>query len=205
MHFSAAAAAAIVLATSALANPVDTFRSRRDDGDSSNSDVNIFPDPNTYDRWAICKGRINKGKFPNLAAPTDEGGCVRYYRGIDMTGVVTETHFFFRDGVRSACDCAAECLDRPTSCTNWVWKHTFMAGDDGKRSCTIYSSPNLPTNVTLAYNTANSTGFQLLQAANNPQKGGSAPLTFLDTQGTIPDQFGVSGFTSQDQNGRQYC
>ncbi|RKK65702.1 hypothetical protein BFJ69_g16058 [Fusarium oxysporum] len=138
-------------------------------------------------------------------APNREGGCVRYYQGIDMTGVVTEQHFFFKDGFKTACDCAAKCLEEPNKCTNWVWKHTFMPEDGGKRSCTLYSSPNLPTDVTLKYDLANSKGFNLLQAANNPQAGAPAPLTFLDAAGTIPDKFGVSGFMVQDQNGRQFC
>lgn len=168
-------------------------------------DANIFPNRNAYSAWAICKGQITQHRFPTLQAPNRDGGCVRYYQGIDMTGVVTEKHFFFKDRVRSACDCAAKCLESPTSCTNWVWKHTFMPGDGGKRSCTLYSSPNLPTNVTLAYDTAHSSGFQLLQPGNNPQAGGGAPLTFLDMAGTKVDNFGVSGFTSQDQNGRLYC
>jgi len=117
--------------------------------------ANIFPNFNSYSNWAICKGKITKAHFPNLQAPKPNGGCVRYFQGIDMTGVVTELHFFFKDGFRTACDCAAQCLKQPTNCTNWVWKHTFMDEDSGKRSCTLYSSPNLPSNVTLAYDTAN--------------------------------------------------
>jgi hypothetical protein len=120
---------------------------------------------------------------------------------LDMTGVVTEQHFFFKDGFKAACDCAAKCLEEPNKCTNWVWKHTFMPENGGKRSCTLYSSPNLPTDVTLKYDLANSKGFNLLQAANNPQAGAPAPLTFLDAAGKIPDKFGVSGFMVQDQNG----
>jgi len=186
----------VLLAASVLANPL---AARGDD------DEDIFPDFDDYDAWAICKGKITKSQFPNLQAPTAAGGCVRYYRGIDMTGVVTELHFFFKDGFRSACDCVAACLASPTSCTNWVWKHTFMDGDDGKRSCTLYSSPNLPSNVTLGYNLTDSSGFLPLQTANNPQAGAPAPLTFLDAANTLPDKFGVSGFSVQDQDNRQYC
>jgi hypothetical protein len=205
MYVSAKTLICTLLATSAVASPFASSLSRRDDRDDTNPNVNIFPDFDRYSNWAICKGKITKSRFPNLQAPNNDGGCVRYYRGIDMTGVVTETHFFARDGVNSACDCAIKCLERPATCTNWVWKHTFMPGDDGKRSCTLYSSPNLPTGVTLAYNTANSTGFQLLQPGNNPQTGAPAPLTFLDAANTIPDNFGVSGFMVQDQNNRQFC
>jgi hypothetical protein len=201
MHFTIATATALLAAATVAASPL----SGRDSGDDSNSNINIFPRPEAYENWAICKGKITKNKFPNLQAPTNEGGCVRYYQGIDMTGVVTEVHLFARNGIKSACDCAAACLERPTSCTNWVFKHTFMEGDEGKRSCTLYSSPNLPTNVTLAYDTAHSSGFQLLQPGNNPQAGAPAPLTFLDQAGTKPDKYGVSGFMVQDQNNRQFC
>ncbi|EFY88250.1 hypothetical protein MAC_05723 [Metarhizium acridum CQMa 102] len=161
------------------------------------------PTSKIYEKWAICKAQITTARFPTLQAPT--GGCVRYYRGIDMTGVVTELHFYFKDGFRTACDCAAKCLERSDSCNNWVWKHTFMEGDSGRRSCTLYSSPNLPSNVTLAYNLANSSGFEPLDPANNPQAGGPSPLTFLDANMTVPDPFGVSGFTAIDQNGALYC
>jgi hypothetical protein len=138
--------------------------------------------------------------------PEHKSGCVRYYQGIDMTGVVTEVDLYFKDGIKSACDCIAACLSRPTTCTNWVYKHTFATGlDDGKRSCTLYSSPNLPTDVTLAYDLNNSKGFMKLQPQNNPQAGGSAPFTFRDAAMTVQDPYGVSGFMTQDPNGKLYC
>jgi hypothetical protein len=125
------------------------------------------------------------------------------FQGIDITGVVTEVDIYFPK-VQSACDCIALCLSSPTSCTNWVFKHTNTpALDSGRRSCTLYSSPNLPSNVTLDYNLALSTGYQLLQAANNPQAGGGAPTTVLDNGN--PDPYGVSGFLMQDANGKLYC
>jgi hypothetical protein len=124
-----------------------------------------------------------------------------------MTGVVTEIDLYFhKDGIKTACDCIAKCLSSPATCTNWVFKHTFVpALDSGKRSCTLYSSPNLPTGVTLWYNLTGSSGFQLLQPANNPQAGALAPLTFKDSANPKPDPFGVSGFLTQDQNNNQYC
>ena len=127
-----------------------------------------------------------------------------------MTGVVTEVDIYFPT-VKTACDCIAECLSRPSSCTNWVFKHTFSPLDSGRRSCTLYSSPNLPTNVTLVYDLHNatglglSTGYQLLAPNNNPQAGALAPLTFLNAENTIVDPYGVSGFMTQDQNKKQYC
>ena len=204
MYFSTVTLLATFLASTALAGPLNGLRVRDHDDDSS-SDINIFPSCDHYDELAICKGKITKHQFPKLQAPSDNGGCVRYFRGIDITGVVTQVNLFFKDGIHSACDCAARCLDAPTSCTNWVFKHTFMPGDDGKRSCTLYSSPNLPANVTLEYDLAQSTGFQLLQPTNNPQKGCDAPLTFLDSGNTQPDNFGVSGFVVRDTNQNQYC
>lgn len=163
----------------------------------------IFPDFENYEKWAICKEQITTKRFPTLQAPT--GGCVRYYRGIDITGVTTELHFYFNDGFKSACDCAAKCLELSSICDNWVWKHTFMEGDGGKRSCTLYSSPNLPSNVTLAYDVANSIGIEPLDPANNPQAGAPSPFTFLDVNNTKRDPFGVSGFTAIDQDGGLYC
>jgi hypothetical protein len=120
-----------------------------------------------------------------------------------MTGVVTEVNIYFPH-IRSACDCAAQCLSNPGTCTNWVFKFTFApALDAGRRSCTLYSSPNLPSGIVLGYNLSASVGFDLLGA--NPQVGGPAPLTFLDAAGTVQDVFGVSGFVAQDQNGKLYC
>lgn len=120
-----------------------------------------------------------------------------------MTGVVTEVNIFFPT-VKTACDCIGICIKNITTCTNWVFKHTFVPGlDHGKRSCTIYSSPNLPTDVTLAYNVTGSVNTALL--AMNPQTGGTAPLTFADAALTKPDPFGVSGFITQDQNLKIYC
>jgi len=199
MHFKPTVLV-LLLTSSVLASPANLHSDH-----NHNPDPDIFPNFDRYSDWAICKGKITKRDFPNLQAPNDQGGCVRYYQGIDMTGVVTELHFYFRDGFKSACDCVAECLKQKDSCTNWVWKHTFTHGDDGKRSCTLYSSPNLPTGVTLKYDTRKSEGFLPLQKMNNPQAGALAPLTFLDKAGTKPDKFGVSGFTVEDQNHRLFC
>lgn len=123
-----------------------------------------------------------------------------------MTGVVTEVDIYFPT-IKSACDCANQCLLNAATCTNWVFKHTFQDPkiDHRKRSCTLYSSPNLPTGVTLWYNLTGSSGFQLLQPQNNPQAGALAPLTFLNSANTKQDQFGVSGFITLDQNNNLYC
>ncbi|KAF4625081.1 hypothetical protein G7Y89_g13088 [Cudoniella acicularis] len=196
----------LLLTSTVFASPLTTITSR-DQDDDSNQDIAIFPSANKYDAWAICKTKITKQKFPKLAAPTNDGGCVRYFQGIDMTGVVTQVNLYKKDGINSACDCAAACLDRPLTCTNWVFKHTFAGAtvDQNARSCTLYSSPNLPTGVTLKYDTGASTGFNLLLPSSNPQAGGDAPLTFLDMANTQVDKYGVSGFVTRDTNGNQYC
>lgn len=205
MHFpTTTVLSALLLSSTVLGATLKGLRVR-DQGDDSNGDINMFPGGDAYNDYAICKGKITKNQFPNLQAPSDDGGCVRYFQGIDITGVVTEVDLFFRDGIHNACDCAARCLEAPTSCTNWVFKHTFKTGDDGKRSCTLYSSPNLPKNVTLQYDLGGSTGFQTLSPGNNPQTGCDAPLTFLDVGNTQVDKYGVSGFAVRDTQGRQYC
>lgn len=206
MHFSTTTIISTFLLSSTVLGATLKGLKVRDQDDDSNSDINIFPSGDKYNDYAICRGKITKHQFPNLQAPSNDGGCVRYFPGIDITGVVTEVDLFFRDGIHSACDCAARCLEAPESCTNWVFKHTFKPGmDDGKRSCTLYSSPNLPMNVTLQYDLGGSTGFQTLAPDNNPQKGCDAPLTFLDVNGTMPDKYGVSGFVVRDTKQRQYC
>jgi len=192
----------VVFLSSAFASPLSVER----DSDDLDQKYNIFEDSSRRYDGAICKNDITVRRFPHLNVPNGKSGCVRYFQGIDMTGVVTEVDLYAKDGIHSACDCIAACLERPLSCTNWVYKHTFVPSKDGgKRSCTLYSSPNLPTNVTLDYNLDKSTGFSLLQPANNPQAGGGAPLTFLDANGQKPDPYGVSGFMTQDQNNKQYC
>jgi len=192
----------LLLLCGAFAGAV-TERNGNHDYNDFDDQYNIFKDANSRFEGAICKKQITTKYFPKLVIPHNfRGGCVRYYQGIDMTGVVTEVDIFFPK-VKSACDCITACLTAATSCTNWVWKHTGNPLDGGRRSCTLYSSPNLPSNVTLDYNLALSSGFQLLQDANNPQAGDGAPITVLAYG--HPDAFGVSGFLTQDANGLLYC
>ncbi|RFU25081.1 hypothetical protein B7463_g11262, partial [Scytalidium lignicola] len=208
MHLIAVFTNLLVLVSTSLAGLAVLRNDNYNDMDES---FNIFKDANSRFEGAICKSEITTKKFPSLVIPPHfRGGCVRYYQGIDMTGVVTEVDIYFPK-VKSACDCAAMCLTNALSCTNWVFKHTFNPLDSGRRSCTLYSSPNLPTNVTLVYDLHNTTGlglsvgYQLLQPGNNPQAGGGAPLTWLDVANTKPDPYGVSGFLSQDVNRKLYC
>ncbi|KAH7697436.1 hypothetical protein AAVH_35482, partial [Aphelenchoides avenae] len=93
MHLHLVTPTAILLAVCATATA--------DEGsgvahDAAAPAASIFPPFAFYDAWAICKGIITKAKFPKLQAPNNAGGCVRYFRGVDMTGVVTEKHFFFK-------------------------------------------------------------------------------------------------------------
>jgi len=198
-----------VLLCSAFAGP---FIERNQPYNDMDDSFNIFKDADSRFEGAICKNEITTKQFPTLVIPHNfRGGCVRYYQGIDMTGVVTEVDIFFPK-VKTACDCIEACLTASNNCTNWVWKHTFNPpADSGRRSCTLYSSPNLPTDVTLVYDLTDATGlgfskgFQLLQTQNNPQMGGGAPLAFLDMAGKRQDPFAVSGFLTQDANGKLYC
>ncbi|KAH9208236.1 hypothetical protein DL95DRAFT_480681 [Leptodontidium sp. 2 PMI_412] len=194
----------LLLLSGALAAAVVERNGDYDYYNDMDDNFNIFKDSNFRWEGAICKNEITTKQFPTLTTPPNfRGGCVRYFQGIDMTGVVTEVDIFF-PRVKTACDCISFCLNAPTTCTNWVFKHTNNpAKDSGRRSCTLYSSPNLPTDVTLGYNLTDSIGFQLLQAMNNPQAGGGAPTTVLDNGN--PDPFGVSGFLTQDVNGKLYC
>jgi len=208
MHFTTSSIlATFVLASAALAGPIAARNDKHEVNDHDMDDnFNIFKNSAERYEGAICKNEITTHRFPNLLVPDHKSGCVRYFQGIDMTGVVTEVDLYAKDGINSACDCIAACLSHPTTCTNWVFKHTFTpALDGGKRTCTLYSSPNLPTDVTLKYDLNGSKGFAKLQPQNNPQVGGGAPLTFRDAANTKVDPFGVSGFMTQDANGKQYC
>jgi len=197
MHFKIATILSILYASIAIAGSVRP----RDDANDPN--INIFKNSNKLWEGAICEDQITKAKY-NLALPQNvDGGCVRYYQGIDMSGDVTELDLFIKDGIHSACDCIAQCIKHIDTCTNWVFKHEFSDFDEGKRSCALYSSPNLPTKVTLKYDTASSTNFATLLA--NPQLGGPAPFTFEDAKNTMKDPFGVSGFIAQDGDNKIYC
>lgn len=100
---------------------------------------------------------------------TENKGCIRYTRGFDVTGVVTEVDLTFPQ-IQSACDCIQQCLDRPTTCAAWVYKFSTPASVlSGHRTCTLYSQFNLPTDVTIEVDTAQSVNFNLLLPGNNPQ------------------------------------
>jgi hypothetical protein len=77
MHFSTTTALSILaLVSSVLAGPLGNLR--RENGDDNNTDINIFPSKDHYNDYAICRGKVTKNQFPQLQAPSNEGGCVRY-------------------------------------------------------------------------------------------------------------------------------
>ncbi len=117
-------------------------------------------------------------------------------KGFDVTGVVTEVDLTFPQ-VKSACDCIQECLNRPTTCANYVYK--FSTNDsikNGHRTCTLYSQFNLPADVAIEIDVNSNLNMQiqLLQSTNNPQLGGLVPQAFKDVDGTVPDDDAVSGY-----------
>jgi len=146
---------------------------------------------------------------PNLR--TMDGGCIRYTRGFDVTGVVTEVDLTFPT-VQNECDCIQQCLDRPTTCATYVYKFSTPASvQSGHRTCTLYSQFNLPNDVTIDYNldsnlNANINGAEILANGNNPQKGGPVPQAFKDINlNTTPDKDAVSGPVWQLANGQVQC
>ncbi|KIV99815.1 uncharacterized protein PV09_08619 [Verruconis gallopava] len=175
-----AVVSSLLLFTSAFATPV----MKRDDyHDNDGGLKRICPNLNTADR-----------------------GCIRYVKGFDVTGVVTEVDLTF-PLIRDECDCIQQCLDRPNSCAAWVWKFsTPQSVQSGHRTCTLYSQFNLPTDVTLEINTAQSVGFDLLQPGNNPQTGAPVPQAFKDVNlNTTADPDAVSGAVWQLMNGQALC
>lgn len=197
MHFSVAFLSAALLATTALAGPL----AKRDYDNNSYGYGNDDSDDNGGDsQKRICR---------NL--PVSEGGCIRYVRGFDVTGVVTEVDLTF-PLIQDECDCIQQCLDRPTTCAAYVWKFSTAASvQSGHRTCTLYSQFNLPTDVTIDIN-VNSTLNQNINAAellangNNPQAGAPVPQTFMDINlNTTADPLAVSGEVWQLANGQAVC
>jgi hypothetical protein len=121
-------------------------------------------------------------------------------RGFDVTGVVTEVDLTFPQ-VKNECDCIQECLNRPTTCANYVWKFSNPESvKKGHRTCTLYSDFNLPAGVTIQFdlnspNNRNINGQEIMANGNNPHAGGPVPQAFKDVNlNTIPDPDAVSGY-----------
>jgi len=142
---------------------------------------------------------------------TADYGCIRYTKGFDVTGVTTEVDLTFPQ-IKNECDCIQACLNRPTTCANYVWKFsTPQSVKEGHRTCTLYSNFNLPSAVNIEID-LNSPLNQNINPAlltannNNPQDGAPVPEAFKDINlNTIPDPDAVSGPVWQLSNGRTLC
>jgi hypothetical protein len=148
----------------------------------------------------ICKGL-------NVAG----GGCIRYTKGFDVTGVVTEVDLTFPE-VQNECDCIQECLNRPTTCATYVYKFSTPASvQSGHRTCTLYSQFNLPADVSIEID-LNSTlnnninAPEIIANNNNPQNGAVVPQAFKDMNlNTTADDDAFSGPVWQLANGQAQC
>ena len=160
---------------------------------------------------------------------TGEHGCIRYVRGFDVTGVVTEVDLTFPEiqgrffshhshplhminKISDACDCIQACLNRPTTCAAYVWKFSTPASvTAGHRTCTLYSQFNLPAGVTIEINTASTNNSninapELIANGNNPQAGALIAPTFMDVNlNTTVDHHAVSGEVWQLSTGAALC
>jgi len=130
---------------------------------------------------AVVSARKHKpsGLAP-ICSSVVPGGCVRYVKGYDITGVTTEVDLAYPQ-VQSACDCLHECVTRNATCANFVYKYT---DGSGHRTCTLYSNFNLPPKVTIAFNKAASVK---IGPNFSPQAGGLVPqCTANGINGTDP-------------------
>ncbi|KAF9888517.1 hypothetical protein FE257_008624 [Aspergillus nanangensis] len=132
---------------------------------------------------------------------TQDKGCVRYTRGFDVTGVLTTVTV---PGIENVCDCIQACLDRPETCTNYVWK--FAEPTSSRRSCTLYSNFNLPSGVDVLYNPTEVPGVNqgLNPISSNPQIGSLVPKATKPNSTEIDEQ-AVSGPVWQLEGGGVQC
>ncbi|KAE9377329.1 hypothetical protein N431DRAFT_555545 [Stipitochalara longipes BDJ] len=142
---------------------------------------------------------------------TADNGCIRYVKGFDITGVVTEVDLTFPE-INDACDCIQSCLNRPTTCAAWVYKFsTADAVMSGHRTCTLYSQFNLPSEVVIEIdvtnpNNSNINAQELVANGNNPQNGATVAQTFMDVNlNATVDKDAVSGAVWQLSTGKAIC
>jgi hypothetical protein len=190
MHFSTVLVPAALILSTAFASPVIAIRDQ-DDHD-------------------------NEGGLKKICQhlPTNDNGCIRYVKGFDVTGVVTEVDLTFPQ-IKDHCDCIEACLNAPTTCAAWVYKFSTPASvASGHRTCTLYSQFNLPADVSIEIDltTTNSTlnnninAAELIANGNNPQNGGAVPQCFKDANlNTTADPDCVSGEIWQLQGGGAVC
>ncbi|KAF8867180.1 hypothetical protein BDZ45DRAFT_734444 [Acephala macrosclerotiorum] len=158
-------------------------------------------------------GNENRGLKPICPHlnKTEDHGCIRYVKGFDVTGVVTEVDLTFPE-IQDSCDCIQACLNRPGTCAAYVWKFSTPASvAAGHRTCTLYSQFNLPAQVAIAIDVANTTNMninaeELVANGNNPQMGALVPQTFMDANlNTTVDKDAVSGEVWQLSTGKAIC
>jgi hypothetical protein len=145
--------------------------------------------------------RDNDGLSPICThLKTKDHGCIRYVRGFDVTGVVTEVDLTFPE-IQNECDCIQQCLDRATTCAAWVYKFSTPASvKSDHRTCTLYSQFNLPSQVTIEVDlnsnlNRNINANEIKQMGNNPQAGSLVPQAFKDINlDTTPDNNAFSGY-----------
>lgn len=142
---------------------------------------------------------------------TQDSGCVRYTRGFDVTGVLTEVIMTFPE-VKTECDCIQECLNRPGTCANYVYKFsTPQSVKSGHRTCTIYSDFNLPAKVAVELNLASKNNMHInagmiTASHSNPHVGALVPQAFKDANlNTTADPKAVSGPVWTLANGEVQC
>ncbi|CAM6127408.1 unnamed protein product [Calypogeia fissa] len=141
----------------------------------------------------------------------EDNGCIRYVRGFDITGVVTEVDLTFPT-VTTVCDCIQQCLKRPTTCASWVYKFSTMASvQSGHRTCTLYSQFNLPSQVNIEIDlnsnlNKNINAAEIIANKNNPQLGAPVAQAFKDANlNTNADNDAFSGPVWQLSNGKVLC
>jgi len=146
---------------------------------------------------------------PNLN--TQDKGCIRYVRGFDVTGVVTEVDLTFPQ-IQDKCDCIQACLDRPTTCASWVYKFSTPASvASGHRTCTLYSQFNLPVDVVIEYDlnsnlNKNINAAEIIANGNEPQNGALVVPGFKDKNvNTTMDNDAYSGAVWQLSTGHALC
>jgi len=129
------------------------------------------------------------------------GGCTRYVRGYDITGVTNFVSLTVQNGIHTPCDCLNKCKAVFNTCAAWVWKFTDTTGF---RTCTLYSNFNLPPTVTLGFSTGTSVNSGVI--GQNPQTGGLVPHCTLNglNNGTV-DTGCISGELWALDNGNFYC
>ena len=166
-----------------------------DDEDDTSNDVTI-----SADGIAIAASRKICNTF-NWASGIKirGGGCHRFVRGFDMTGVANESN---QGEMASECDCLAACIASSNTCAAWVWKYT--SSSQSVRSCLLYSNFNLPLSVSLAYDQAASVNQGTI--ANNPQSGEYIQRCTMDGSSSgAHDKGCYSGVVWEIKNNRYFC